>query len=61
MLPYPKDTQPIIQWNHDDGPLLICKDGTPHHLTKLECLYLRLGFTNIHKLDSKYNSQPQKG
>ena len=58
---YPDDSQAHIQWNHVDGPLLCCSDGTLHWLTKLECLWLRLGFTSMNQLDSKYIHKPQRG
>ena len=53
--------EPFITWNHVDGPLLCCRDGTLHWLSKAECLWLHLGFTTIKKLDAKYNKEPQKG
>ena len=55
------DSEPHITWNHIDGPLLVCRDGTPHWLTKLEKLWLRMGFTNINQLDEKHCKEPQKG
>ncbi len=58
---YPENSQPHIQWDHIDGPLLCCRDGTLHWLTKVECLWYRLGFTNIYQLDQKYNNTPQRG
>jgi hypothetical protein len=32
--------EPYIQWNHIDGPLLCCRDGTLHWLTKAEQLWI---------------------
>ena len=61
MIQYPADSEPHIKWNHIDGPLLCCRDGTLHWLTKLERLWLRMGFTNITQLDEKYCQKPQKG
>lgn len=58
---YPQDSQPHIQWNHIDGPLLNCRDDTMHWLTKAEQLWLKMGFTNINKLDDKYCKEPQRG
>ena len=39
--------EPYIQWNHIDGPLLCCRDGTPHWLTRAEQLWMRLGLTTL--------------
>ncbi len=61
MIQYPANSKPHIQWNHIDGPLLYCRDGTLHWLTKLERLWLRMGFTNINQLDEKYCQEPQRG
>lgn len=58
---YPDDSKPHIQWNHADGPLLVCRDGTPHWLTMAERLWLRLGLTTLEQLDVKYNHEPQRG
>ena len=61
MIQYPADSQPHIKWNHIDGPMLCCRDGTLHWLTKLERLWLRMGFINIAQLDEKYCQKSQKG
>lgn len=61
MIQYPEDSEPHIQWNHIDGPLLFCRDGTPHWLTITERLWLRMGFTNINQLDKKYCKHDQRG
>jgi hypothetical protein len=46
----------------DSGPALLCSDGvTIHILTKVELLYLRLGFTSIKLLDAKYDTTPTQG
>lgn len=59
---YPKDSKPEIQWNHIDGPLLHCRDGSLHWLTLLERLWLKTGLVTIEQLDEKYcQSHPQKG
>lgn len=55
------NAQPHIQWNHCDGPLLVCRDGTPHWLTMAERLWLRLGLTTLEQLDAKHNNEPQRG
>ena len=55
MFQYPADSQPHIVWNHIDGPLLCCRDGTLHWLTVTERLWLRMGVTHINQLDEKYN------
>jgi hypothetical protein len=61
MIQYPADSKPHIKWHHVDGPLLICRDGTPHWITKTELLWLRMGFMNINTLDEKYCKEDQKG
>ena len=61
MVSYPNDSKPHIEWGHVDGPLLICRDGTPHWLTRAERLWLRLGLTTIEQLDAKHNREPQRG
>lgn len=55
------EQHPHVQWNHIDGPLLTCRDGTPHCLTLVECLMLRMGLTTLNVLDSKYNREPCQG
>ena len=54
------NAKPHVQWNHIDGPLLTCADGTPHWLTLWERLALRAGITTLEALDARYNSQPQR-
>ena len=61
MIPHPPTDDPMIVWNHVDGPLLICKDGTPHWLSLFERLMVRANMMTITHLDQKYNSDPQKG
>lgn len=58
---YPDESRPHIQWNHVDGPLLVCRDGTPHWLTAWERLLVRSGFMTIDHLDAKYNHEPCRG
>ena len=58
---YPADAKPRIKWDHVDGPLLTCHDGTPHWLTMWERLLYRAGYLTIEELDRRYNSEPQKG
>lgn len=53
--------EPHIKWKHIDGPLLVCRDGTMHWLTKVERLWMKLGLTTIEQLDAKYNQEPQQG
>lgn len=55
------NAKPRIKWNHIDGPLLICRDGTLHWLTMAERLWTRLGLTTIDQLDAKYNHEPPQG
>lgn len=55
-------SDPEIQWNHVDGPLLRCSDGTLHWLTMHERMMLRFGFTSIEDLNSHYRTDlPQRG
>ena len=54
MTDYPVDSKPHINWNHVDGPLLTCRDATPHFLTKVESCWMEIGFTSIDLLDEKY-------
>lgn len=54
------DDFPSIQWNHVDGPLLVCRDGTLHWLTMWERLALKAGCTTIDALDAKHNSEPRR-
>lgn len=61
MISYPSDSKPFIQWDHIDGPLLHCRNGSLHWLTKVERLWLRMGFTNINQLDDKYCDEDQRG
>lgn len=53
--------EPCVQWNHVDGPLLVCRDGTPHWLTLWERMALRAGLTTMDALDRRHNSEPQRG
>jgi hypothetical protein len=53
--------KPEIKWDYFMGPLLCCNTGNLHLLTKLEILYLKLGFTNLEKLNKKYSTDDQKG
>ena len=54
---YRERSEPHIQWNHIDGPLLTCRDGSAHWLTLSQRLMLWLGLTTIEKLDEKYTSR----
>jgi len=54
MIQYPADSEPHIEWNHIDGPLLYCRNGRIHWLTLLERLGLKLGFYSIEQLDNKH-------
>jgi hypothetical protein len=62
MVSFPEDSKPDIQWNHIDGPMLNCTDGSIHWLTLLERLYMKIGILTIEELDRKYRYDiPQKG
>lgn len=56
-------SEPRIQYNHVDGPLLTCSDGTLHWLTMKERMWLHFGFTSVAALDDKYKypDEPQRG
>lgn len=58
---YPADAKPHIKWDHVDGPLLTCRDGTPHWLSAWERLLMHSGFLTIDELDRRHNNEPQKG
>lgn len=60
MFSYPEDGEPHINWYHVDGPLLICSDGTPHWLTIVESFLIKVGFTDIKKLDEKYKIESEE-
>lgn len=53
--------EPHIKWNHVDGPMLTCRDGSAHWLTMWERFLFRAGFLTLEELDKRYNSEPQKG
>lgn len=53
---------PCIQWDHKDGPLLTCSDGSLHWVTMWERLLLRANYITLESLDKKYRTDiPQKG
>ena len=56
-----ENESPRINWHHVDGPLLICRDGTLHWLSKSEILWVYMGFTSIEQLDNTYSNLPQRG
>lgn len=58
---YPSDAKAHIQWNHVDGPLLICRDGTPHWLTMWERFMARAGFQTADDLCKLYRQEDCKG
>ncbi len=62
MVSYSPDSEPHIKWDHIDGPLLYCTDGTIHWLTLLERLYFKMGWVTLEELDLKYRTDiPQRG
>lgn len=50
-----QDSEPSIQWNHIDGPLLHCLDGSMHWLTLREKVLLRWKKITIGDLNDKYS------
>ena len=53
--------EPHIQWNHVDGPVLICHDGSMHWLTMWERMALKFGFITVKSLDKQYNMDDCRG
>lgn len=51
---YHKDARPEIQWNHIDGPLLHLRYGGLHWLTLWERFLLKIGKTDVYKLEKKH-------
>lgn len=51
---YPPDNEPHILWDHIDGPLLVCRDGTTHWLTFMERVLLTCGLETIESIEGKY-------
>ncbi len=49
-----EDSKADINWDHVDGPLLYCRDGSIHWLTWFERFCLYFGFIDINYLDKKY-------
>lgn len=53
MISYPIENRPHINWKHIDGPLLTCRDGTPHWLTYRERIAMFFGRTTIEALEKR--------
>lgn len=51
---FPVESEPRIKWKHIDGPMLVCRDGTPHWLTWWERFCLRTNIYDIKHLDKKH-------
>ena len=59
---YELPAKPSIVWNHVDGTLMTCRDGTLHWLTLIEKLFFKIGVITIDQLDNKYvRDEPQRG
>jgi len=54
---HPGDVVPHINWNHVDGPLLVCGDGCLHWLTPIEALMARIGLSSVERMERKYNDK----
>jgi hypothetical protein len=53
-LGYPADAEPAIRWDHIDGPLLVCRNGSLHWLSWLDRLRVWIGADDIYSLERKY-------
>ena len=53
-------TTAYIKWNHIDGPMLRCSDGTLHWLTLFERLMFAVGAYTIESLDKVHNMEPRR-
>lgn len=51
----------FVQWNHSDGPMLVCSNGHPHWLTLWERVKLFIGLDSIESLDAFYTKAKQSG
>lgn len=52
-LEFGPNAQSYIKWNHIDGPMLICKNGTIHWLTIMERLLLYFNLLSVTHLEEK--------
>ena len=59
--PTPPIAAPHIDWNHTDGPLLVCHNNTSHLLTSSEIIWVHFGWATAESLDTKYTGshEPQ--
>lgn len=53
-LEYPFGTQPHLQMDHIDGPLLRLRDGRLHWLTLLERVLLAIGYHDAYSIERKH-------
>jgi len=51
---YEKGSLPYVQWNHIDGPLLHLRNGELYWLSWWDRIQLRLKWTDVYALESKY-------
>ena len=51
---YEKKSLPYVQWNHIDGALLHLRNGELFWLSWWDRIQLRLKWTDVYALESKY-------
>lgn len=56
MISHPRDSMPHIQFEHVDGPMLHCRDGSVHFLTWRERIALKFGMITLEELDARHRS-----
>jgi hypothetical protein len=56
-----RQTAAWIDWDHENGAMLQCSDGSIHLLTLWERLAMRASITTIDALDKKYRYDDCKG
>lgn len=49
--------EPHIKWDHVDGPMLVCRDGSLHWPTRIELILVKLDLVSLTKLDQRYQAR----
>lgn len=52
-----KPQRPSVQWNHVDGPMLRCCDGSIHWLTWKERFLIWIGRITVESLDPMWDEE----
>lgn len=52
-----KPERPWVQWNHVDGPVLICCNGAMHWLTWKERFLIWIGKLKVEDLDPMWDEE----